>query len=95
MDARLDGREQYFPFIKETIEDPYEIWTGFEENEATGQVHLRQRYVKMVELDKKRTLGLIAEVENGKWVGFDFFRGGKSGQKNLRRGLLVWGRKVA
>lgn len=27
--ARPDGREALFPFIRELIEDPAEIWVGF------------------------------------------------------------------
>ncbi len=91
--SRFDGREQFFPLIPEVIEDPYEVWAGFARSEATGQVFLRKRYIKVIELDKKRTLGFIAEVRNGMWVGFDFFRGRPNAAKNLRKGLLVWGRK--
>ncbi|QPJ61693.1 MAG: hypothetical protein G3M70_07250 [Candidatus Nitronauta litoralis] len=92
-DKRVDGRERFFPMIQETIEDPYEIWVQFARNESTGKVELRKRYAKMVHLDKKRTLGLIAQVHNGKWIGFDFFRGSKSAMKRLRAGMLIWGRE--
>lgn len=90
--SRLDGREQFFPLIPEVIEDPYEIWVGFARNESTGQVLVRKRYIKFIELDKKRTFGFIAEVKDGMWVGFDFFRGNLRATKNLRKGLLIWGR---
>jgi len=90
--SRFDGREQFFPLIPEVIEDPFEVWVGFARSEKTGQVFLRKRYIKFIQLDKKRTFGLIAEVRNGMWVGFDFFRGRPTAAKNLRKGLLVWGR---
>ncbi len=91
--SRFDGREMFFPLIPEVIEDPYEIWVGFAKSEKTGQVFLRKRYIKVIELGKNRTLGLIAEVIGGMWVSFDFFRGRPNAAKNLRKGMLVWGRK--
>lgn len=90
---RLDGRERYFPFIGEAIEDPYEIWVAFARNELTGQVSLRRRYVKVLQMDKERVIGLVANTVNGVWIGFDVFRGKPSALKNLRKGQLVWGRE--
>lgn len=91
--TRLDGRERYFPLIRETIEDPFEVWAGFAENERTGKVAVRRRYVKMVDTGKgDRSTGLVAEVVDRVWTGFTFFRGRRSALKNLRRGTLVWGR---
>lgn len=89
---RWDGREAYFPLIPELIEEPYEIWAAFAKNELTGKVGIRRRYVKMIRLDENRVLGFVAEAVNGMWIGFDFFRGGKTALNNLRKGRLVWGR---
>jgi hypothetical protein len=89
---RRDGREMFFPFIPELIETPYEIWVTFAKNELTGKVAVRRRYVKMLQTDKTRTMAFVAEVVNGTWTGFDFFRGTKTALKNLRKGSLIWGR---
>ncbi len=91
--SRWDGREAYFPFIQELIEDPYEIWVNFARNEVSGRVAVRRRYVKMVQVEKKKTLGLWAEFQDGFWVSQDLFRGEVSGAKRLRQGRMVYGRE--
>lgn len=90
---RRDGREDYFPFIRELIEDPYEIWISFAQSEVSGRVAVRRKYVKLVQIDKTRLLGLYAEVQDGMWVSGDFFRGGVTGAKNLRLGRMLYGRE--
>ncbi len=89
---RLDGREAYFPFIKELVEAPAEIWIGFARSSVSGRVGIRKKYVKAIRLDKDTALGLYAEIMNGLWVGGGFFRGDISGIKNLRKGRLLWAR---
>jgi hypothetical protein len=91
-DSRWDGRDAYFPLIRELIEDPQEIWINFAQSQVSGRVALRRKYVKLVSLDRDRVLGLYAEIENGQWVSGDMFRGSVSGLKNLRKGRLVYGR---
>lgn len=91
--TRTDGREAYFPFIRELIEEPYEVWVNFARNEVTGEVAIRQRYVKVLALGKEKPIGLVAETHNGMWMAMTFFRGGTSGLRNLRKGRLIWGRK--
>jgi len=89
---RLDGREAYFPFIKELIEAPAEIWVGFAQSSVSGRVGIRKKYIKAVRLDKDTALGLYAEIMNGLWVGGGFFRGDLRGLRNLRKGRLLWKR---
>jgi hypothetical protein len=92
-EKRWDGRDAYFPFIPELIQDPYEIWVNFARSEISGRVSLRRKYVKAIRLDKKTVVGLYAELQDGHWVTGNLFRGGVSGIKNLRKGRLLWGRK--
>lgn len=89
---RLGGREQYLPFLRELIEQPYEIWVGFARNELTGKVELRRRYVKAIDIGKQRTISFIADAVAGQWIGFDFFHGALSYADKMRVGYLVWGR---
>lgn len=95
--GRLDGREQYFPFIKEVIENPFEIWASFAENEQNGKYGLRRNYVKFFDLGdsakSNRTIGVVAEAVNGVWTGVTVFRGRPNALKNLRKGVLVYGRQ--
>jgi hypothetical protein len=91
--TRWDGREAYFPFIRELIEDPSEIWINFAQSDVSGRVAIRRKYVKVIDLGKSRTLGLYAETQEGFWISGDMFRGSVSGAKNLRKGRLVYGRE--
>ena len=90
---RWDGREAYFPLIPDLVRDPYEIWINFAKNELTGQVAVRKKYIKAVQVDKKHVIGLVGESVNGFWTGFNFFRGGVTGANNLRKGRLLWGKE--
>jgi len=90
---RLDGREAYFPFIPELIEDPYEIWVSFARSEVSGKVGVRKKYVKAIRIDRSRVIGMYAESWNGHWVSGNFFRGGLTGAGNLRKGRLLYGKE--
>ncbi len=50
----------------------------------------RRRYVRLVRLDRDRVLGLVADIDGGRWAGVTFFRGGLTGAANLRTGLRVY-----
>lgn len=89
---RVNGREQYLPLLRELVEQPAEVWIGFARNELTGRIELRRRYVKVIDVGKRRVVGLIADAVAGQWIGFNFFAGGLTGAGNLRSGMLLWGR---
>ena len=88
---RLNGREQYFPFIPELIEKPYEVWGNFEVNKKSGRVRMRKRYVKGIDIGKKRSVVLVADQVGGLWTGLTIFRGRLSGLANVRKGRLMYG----
>ncbi len=91
-DTRWDGRDAYFPLIRELIEEPYEIWVSFAKSAVSGRVGIRRKYVKAVRIGKNKVLGLWAETMNGQLVSKDFFRGSLTGAANLRKGHLIYGR---
>lgn len=88
--SRQDGREAFFPFIPEILERPQEIWVGFARDKGTGRVALRRRYVRLLKLGKNRTLGLVADAEDGFWQGVTFFRGDQRGVRRLRQGVRLY-----
>ncbi len=91
-EARQDGREQYFPLIRGTVERPAEIWVSFARRED-GKIGVRRRYVRLFQLGGGRTLGIIAESIKGYWVAATTYRGqGARAAKGLRRGHLVYRR---
>lgn len=87
---RLDGREAFFPLIPNLITDPAEIWVGFAASHITGRVLVRRRYVRLYDLGKDRSVGLIADLDAGHWSGFTFLRGSPRALNNLRTGLRVF-----
>lgn len=88
--SRMDGREAFFPFIREVVEDPAEIWVGFAQSNQSGRVAMRRRHVKLLELGKDTTLGIVADVDGGQWSGVTFFRGEARAMKTLRQGLRIY-----
>lgn len=88
--SRMDGREAFFPFIREVVEDPAEIWVGFAQSSQSGRVAMRRRYVKLLELGKDTTVGIVADVDGGQWSGVTFFRGEARAMKTLRQGLRIY-----
>lgn len=89
--ARWNGREAFFPLIPELIEAPQEIRVGFVASVASGRVSMRRRYVRVFRLSEDRTIGLVADVQEGFLVGVTFFPGDRSDVETLRRGgVLLW-----
>jgi hypothetical protein len=89
--SRMDGREAFFPLIPELIEKPAEIWVGFARSEVSGRVDLRRRYVRLFDLGRSQTVGLVADLDGNVWSGLTFFRGQVRNLQNLRMGLRVFG----
>ena len=88
---RQDGRERYFPLLPELVTDPDEIWVGFAEA-ASGKVAMRRRYVSYLELARDTVVGLVSDVDGGRWSGATFFRGAWNALNNLRAGLRIFTR---
>lgn len=89
------GRSPFVPLIPELLADPYEVWMCFEENEVTGKVVLRKRYVKLVQVGpKEQPLYMVLQAEEGQLVGWTFVpASSQSVLNNQRRGKLVWKRE--
>ncbi len=93
--SRQDGRERYFPLLPSLVTEPAEIWLGFARDEATGQVHLRRRYIKVIELQGGKLLGLVTDADGLMWSGLTFFRSNSlRALKHLRTGLRIWQRPI-
>lgn len=95
LDRRWDGREAYFPFLPELVEQPAEVWIGFAQSSTSGRVTLRRRYVKVIELKGGVRLGLVADQDSGFWSGLTTFRGRLSATDGLRGGYRIYRRGEA
>jgi hypothetical protein len=58
-------RSPFLPFIPEVLTDPQEVWQRFEQHKGTGKVVLRQRIIKVVGLEKEKTVLVVAEARDG------------------------------
>lgn len=87
---RLDGREAFFPFIPELVEDPAEIWVGFARSKDSGRVLIRRRYIQLFDMGKERVVTVVADAEDGYWAGLTFIRGKRAYVKSLRSGLRIY-----
>jgi hypothetical protein len=88
--GRHDGREAFFPFMREVVENPAEVWVGFARSTVSGRVEMRRRYIKLLDLGKSTTVGIVADADGGQWSGVTFFRGGVSGLNALRQGVRAY-----
>jgi len=84
-------RGRWLPFLPETLENPAEVWMAFERHKGTGQVVLRQRIVKAIDLGKKRGLLVVAQAVRGRLEAWTMVPVDNLAYLNKQRaGMLVW-----
>lgn len=87
----LAARSPFLGLIPETLSSPQEVWLSFERHRGTGLVVLRQRILKVVQVDKQRAMCVVINARNGMLEAWTFFPRSKMGTVgNLRQGQLVW-----
>jgi hypothetical protein len=87
-------RTPFLPLLPEVLEAPYEAWLSFEQHKGTGKVVLRQRLIKMLQLDKDRGLLLTAQAKNGVLEAWTMVPTSDRKYLNKQRtGKLLWGRE--
>ena len=86
----LSARTQFFPLLPGLIEDPSEIWVGFATNRITGQVFIRRRYLRVIELPNNKSLAIVADQDGGRWAGLTTFIGGATKAPRVRTGLRIF-----
>lgn len=86
-------RSPFVPFIREALEDPFEVWLSFEKHKGTGRYELRQRVIKAVRLDKKRAILMVVQARSGMMEAWTMIPTTKlSYVNNQRQGKLIWAR---
>lgn len=86
-------RAAFVPFLPELLSQPSEVWMGFERHSGSGQVVLRQRVIKAIDIGTDRGLLMVANSVNGIMEAWTFIP--TSNLKYLngqRQGKLVWSR---
>ncbi len=99
IDARMLGEHlplERMPFIsllKETLEEPYEVWQAFEESKITGKVEVRQRFIKVLALEKNKPLLFVAQSYKGQITGWTYFPLKQREINKRRYGTLIYKRE--
>lgn len=79
--------------LADLLQDPFEVWTGFLEEERTGQVVLQHRLMKAVEVGGKKLLLLAKGNGKGVLESWESLPIAEAAAVNHERwGLLVYGR---
>jgi hypothetical protein len=86
-------RAAFIPFLAELIADPAEIWLTFQQHNVTGQVAMRTRVLKLIDLGHDQGLVLVLDAGGGMLQGVTFIPTERPAYvQNQRVGKLVWGR---
>jgi SPP1 gp7 family putative phage head morphogenesis protein len=88
-------RSSHYPYIRELLEDPEEIWLSFDEHIATGRVELRKRYVRLLRAGKDKVAQyLVAQVVKGELLAWTLVPLDRASRINRERaGKLLYSRK--
>jgi len=92
--AHLPADQASFaPFLSELVNDPAEIWLRFERHKGTGRVVLRQRLIKLLQLDKRRRLLMVLQASGGSLDAFTVLQDSdRDYLQSQRVGRLLWSR---
>lgn len=86
-------RSEYLPWLPSLLSDPFEVWQGFERHAGTGQVVLRQRYIRAFDVPgEKKGMLLVATARRGRLESWTVVPSTRRYLENQRRGRLVYGR---
>jgi phage-Barnase-EndoU-ColicinE5/D-RelE like nuclease2/Phage Mu protein F like protein len=89
----LPEQAQFAPFLPELVSDPAEIWLRFERHKGTGRVVLRQRLIKLLQLDKRRHLLMVLQASGGSLDAFTVLQDSdRDYLQSQRIGRLLWSR---
>ena len=87
------GRATYLPLLQETLDDPFEVWTAFEQHKGTGYVALRVRVVKAFDIGGGRSVLVVANARQGRLEAWTMIPTSDFAYvQRQRRGELMWGR---
>ena len=85
------ARTPYLPFIPEAMTDPDELWLRFDRHKGTGQVVLRTRLIKAIDLGGKKGLLAVFNGRNGMLEAWTMMPIDKASYVNRQRsGKLIY-----
>lgn len=86
--AKQDKREQYAPYIKAALKDPYEVYLS--EYSDGKNIEFRKTYIGFFkDIDKKEDIFIVLRKEKDSSIFWNAFERGK-GIDKLRKGTLLY-----
>lgn len=85
------SRARHLDLMIATLQDPFEIWSGFEQDPKSGRVVLRQRIIRAF-ADIEKMEFMVAETINGELVSYTFIPSPKNYVNKRRWGFLEYAR---
>ena len=88
MVKRSDARERYIPYLRETLENPYEILLTEYETQS-GKTKFRKKYIGLFQDEKKDVVTVVAEMSPTGSVMWNILNTKQKGLDKQRRGVKV------
>jgi hypothetical protein len=86
---RVDRRERYIRYIRETIENPYEVLLTEYEAGITGNTKFRKKYIGLFRETQKEAVVVIAEATQDGTVLWNVMNAKKGTIDRIRNGVEV------
>ena len=88
------SRGPFMPYLREVLEDPFEIWISFEKHKLSGKIVLRKRLVKVLDIPKQGKILVVANASRSRFMGWSFIPVRNDRRLNMERyGKLLYGRE--
>lgn len=93
--AHVDpARSPLLPMLPGVLADPFEIWLAFERHKGTGQVVLRQRFVRSVDAGEGEEILVVAQAARGRLEAWTILQTRDADYIERQRvGRLLFGRE--
>ena len=92
MVKRDDARERFIPYLRHTLEDPYEVLLTEYQTES-GKTKYRKKYIALFKDEKQTGMIIVAEVQKDGAVLWNIMNTKKGNLDRQRKGVkLVYGR---
>ena len=84
-------RSPFITMLPGLLEKPQEAWLTFEKNKVSGKVALRLRLIKLIQIDKNKSMIFVANATRGQLEGWTFIPSSRLREiEKQRRGVLVY-----
>ncbi|MEG8946620.1 phage minor head protein [Rosettibacter firmus] len=90
--TKSDNREQFIPFIKPTLQDPFEVYLALYQSDK-GFVEYRKHYIGLFKDKKKRSYFVVLRMEKDSTIFYNAFPYNLKDIDRVRKGKLIYTKK--